>query len=415
MGSDLNHRRDRGGILLGVILLLVTLTVVRVGVGALVLRSRDARRARETRDLLGVAFQNTCLVNSWSPQASLQRDFSYQPAVPTVPLDPAHRTPAWDLAGLVVRERVGVSSQGQVVPEAFHGANAGRAWNGPYWAGPVDGAFRPLDAWGRPLQLRHVTLPVPGWLVYSLGANGADDTAPGSGSPGGDDLVHPSTPHAWSTPEVGTWRVNGAATGTAAEGFLLTDAVAERRGSVFWTLPKDARTLTLDFDLSLWGAGGDGLALVFADGAGGMTPGFLDQPYLGTWSGAWCGAHGLSPGSYLLAFDTAGHPYDPATPFLGLAVGGTGPQPGGPLPRTWLRTAAAPTLRVEAGIHVRVVTDLEPGTGRQRIHVFLDHGPAPMLMHVLPSGFLPAKAYIGFTAATGAAPDRQRVARISGL
>ena len=63
-------------------------------------------------------------------------------------------------------------------------------WNGPYWNGSVDGSNRPLDGWGRPLQLRWVS---SGWQVVSYGANGNYDSS-GFTSPQGDDLAYPVVP-----------------------------------------------------------------------------------------------------------------------------------------------------------------------------------------------------------------------------
>lgn len=54
-------------------------------------------------------------------------------------------------------------------------------WNGPYWAGPTDAVNRPLDGWGRPLQL---VVNGPAWQVLSAGPDGVAGTA--------DDLVFPA-------------------------------------------------------------------------------------------------------------------------------------------------------------------------------------------------------------------------------
>lgn len=57
-------------------------------------------------------------------------------------------------------------------------------YNGPYWTGSVING-KPVDGWGRPLELRIVG---GGWQVYSLGSNGIDNAF------GNDDLVYPPSP-----------------------------------------------------------------------------------------------------------------------------------------------------------------------------------------------------------------------------
>lgn len=63
-------------------------------------------------------------------------------------------------------------------------------WNGPYWTGAQNPAGLPLDAWGRPFQLRFIA---GGYQLVSLGENGVLDS-PGA-NPQVDDLVYPLPPN----------------------------------------------------------------------------------------------------------------------------------------------------------------------------------------------------------------------------
>ncbi len=81
-------------------------------------------------------------------------------------------------------------------PPAYgaNGALFNWGWNGPYWLGSVqvNGAQRiPVDAWGKPVQLR---LVAGGFQLISGGANGVVDTAAGAIGPTADDLVFPANP-----------------------------------------------------------------------------------------------------------------------------------------------------------------------------------------------------------------------------
>lgn len=63
-------------------------------------------------------------------------------------------------------------------------------WNGPYWTGSQSPAGMPLDAWGRPFQLRFIG---GGYQMVSLGPNGVLNS-PGQ-NPQVDDLVYPLPPN----------------------------------------------------------------------------------------------------------------------------------------------------------------------------------------------------------------------------
>lgn len=196
----MRRRRERGFALIVAILLAAILLIGVLGALHLGARRLDAQRTEATRRMLPEAFRAVFPYGVGQPGGatapSLYSDFGYRPDPPTAFLRGGDLTRAWDLKALVDRSSVGASDGTFAVPPSvFDGTNGGGSWNGPYWRGVVDGNNRPVDAWGRYLELRYVTAPTSGWIVHSAGANGKDDTTADSGEAGGDDLVFPAPPY----------------------------------------------------------------------------------------------------------------------------------------------------------------------------------------------------------------------------
>lgn len=182
-----NRARESGFGILGLVILIAAVLVAAMGIGALYVRDLDQQRALQTRRQLEAAFGSLFGGPTFSG-ANLWRDFGYSPTVPAPP--PGN----YSLTLLVRREAIGESDPAHASVVQFDGSNL-PAWNGPYYQGSTDPLGRPTDGWGRPLQLRYIsTTTPPGWQVFSLGANGADDTGNLS-PPRGDDLVFPVPPY----------------------------------------------------------------------------------------------------------------------------------------------------------------------------------------------------------------------------
>lgn len=175
--------------------LIAILLIAALALAPVAGRQLDAQRTAQTQRALPAAFRGIFPYPLGTPGADLRTDFGYAPAAPSAFLWAGDQTPSWDLLALTSRLAVGVSDAAHNPPAAFDGTNAGSAWNGPYWTGSVDGGMRPVDGWGRPFQLRYVTSPSAGWILFSAGANGVDNTASASGTPGGDDLIYPQPPY----------------------------------------------------------------------------------------------------------------------------------------------------------------------------------------------------------------------------
>lgn len=196
--------RQRGGVLLVMVVLLAGVLLAAVVVGVLFARQLNQQRALETQRRLETAFRGLFPFQQrvGMAKANMWSDFGYRPTSPGAP--PAN---AYDLRGMTSMSAVRLSDAandstlptptltqftGTVV--ASHLGNIG-AWNGPYWQGPVDSQGRPLDAWGRPIQLRWISTSTPaGWQVFSPGANGVSETG-NAATPSGDDQVHPRLPY----------------------------------------------------------------------------------------------------------------------------------------------------------------------------------------------------------------------------
>ncbi len=195
------RRGERGFGLVVALLLAAILLVAVIGGLHMGVKRLDAERTEATRRMLPQAFRGffpyTVDQPSGATGANLNTDFKYVPDVPTGFQRTGDATRSWDLRALVDRTQVGISDASFATPPpAFTGSEApGTTWNGPYWRGAVDGFNRPVDAWGRFLELRYVTSPSVGWIVHSAGANAKDDTVANSGTPSGDDLVFPMPPY----------------------------------------------------------------------------------------------------------------------------------------------------------------------------------------------------------------------------
>jgi hypothetical protein len=412
-----------GSILLPLVILLAAVLVGAVAMGVLALRQADQVRMVDTRHRLEIAFQALFPYPASRP-GNMVEDFGFNPIEAGRLVQAGYNTRGWFLQALMDPAAVGALDPAQNPPPAFGGYQG--AWCGPYWQQSLDNLNRPLDAWGRPLQLRWVTTPLAGWQVFSLGANGLDDTAADASTPAGDDLAYPLPPFNLPAP-ANYWQKNGYTLGTAQAGFSITDLSTDVEGSVFWTGLKDARTMDISFDMLIGGgSGADGLTLAFANAAEGMTPTFIDGNYLGVHYGAWEGANGLSANSYFVAFDTFRNPndfpppayFDPSASFIGISRGGSGVQPGGPPPLGWLATANYPGLRTFPNLlHVRVNTYLKPGNpnkGHQVVEVYMNN--VLTLTYTFGNAlFLPSSAYVGFTSSTGGANDYHNVYNIQGI
>lgn len=173
---------------------VAVLLIASVALGVVYGRNLNQQREVETRAKLAKAFQALFPGNE-NQRGNLNSDFGYNPTSPGAP-----PTSYYTLAGLVDRTAITTAGMGYATPSAFTGSfSLGAAspggWNGPYWTDPVDASNRPLDGWGRPLQLRYIsTSAPPGWQVFSLGANGRSDTGD-QASAQGDDLVYPNPPY----------------------------------------------------------------------------------------------------------------------------------------------------------------------------------------------------------------------------
>jgi hypothetical protein len=187
--------RQWGAVLLGVIILAALLLIGAATIGIIYVRQLNQQRQVQTRGHLETAFQGL-FPGNLRKRANLNSDFGYDPNVKYVP------PLGHDLRLLVDRARVvdsdTVTAHANVAQWSGTSTETTatlNAWNGPYWNGPVDGANRPVDGWGRPLQLRWIsTSTPPGWQVFSVGANGVSETGDAA-TPSGDDQVFPASPY----------------------------------------------------------------------------------------------------------------------------------------------------------------------------------------------------------------------------
>ncbi len=188
-------------------------------------------------------------------------------------------------------------------------------------------------------------------------------------------------------PAAGGWQINGAASllgGALGSQLQLTPVQAIVAGSAFWPTAIPSAGLAVSFDALLGGGtGGDGLALVLGDPAGGAVATSLGG------TGGGLGFAGI-PG-FAVALDTT----MPANNFVGLATnGGAG--------LTWLATSASvPSLR-SASHHVDVA--YAAGT----LTVSLDGAPVITKAVALPPSLL-----IGFSGGAGSLTDNHAVSNVT--
>lgn len=212
--------REGGGMLVAMAMMVAVALIFSVALGVVAARELNRQREVESRSRLEAAFRGTFPFPSppsthWprNERANLWRDITYQPVPPTTKLIASDLTNSWDLRALVNASAVGVSDPTHAtwtVNPIIFGVNAVLqpgsrdlgAWNGPYWNRSLDASGRPADAWGRPLRLRYISTGAnPGWQVFSVGANGADNTGNAS-PPLGDDLAFPIPPYTIPTKPV---------------------------------------------------------------------------------------------------------------------------------------------------------------------------------------------------------------------
>lgn len=186
---------QRGTVLLGVIVLAALLLIGTATIGVIYVRQLNQQRQILTHQFLETAFHGVFPGNERKVANNLFDDFGYSPAIPTTGGPPLN---FHQLRALTSRGAIGSSDPNHVGVLQFSGTPTNtsfNAWNGPYWTGPVDGQNNPVDAWGRPMQLRYISTSTPaGWQVFSSGANGVAETGD-SGTPSGDDQVFPTVPY----------------------------------------------------------------------------------------------------------------------------------------------------------------------------------------------------------------------------
>lgn len=337
--SNRMRLRQQGNVIV-IVVLMVGLLVLAVSVAApLFLRQQNQRNEIETRRRLETAFKALFMENQsrLNAKQNMWSDFGYNPTSPGLPPS------SWDLKCLVQRSSVGDSDASHASVLQFAGVLP--AWNGPYWQGPVDAQKRPIDAWGRHIQLRYITGSTPkGWQVFSPGANGLVETGNQASPPAGsDDLVYPLVPfepglniaplaigNGWQMNGEATWKTSSAShnsygiswttlvftfftrdtfvgTTIPGTGVILNTAAgnnennydgtygntANSAGSVFWPVVVDANNLTISFQCAAFGGcGGNGMALAIADADQGMTPSFCSASNT-TGYFSWGGTQGM--------------------------------------------------------------------------------------------------------------------------
>ena len=158
--------------------MVVTICVAAILAGMiapLAMKVVNQQREAKTREGLKAAFEGLFGAKD-RRMANQLADFGFAPTA--------------SLANLAVMVAKPTSGNWSTVPAYAQDATTGLFWgyNGPYWNGPVSSG-NPLDAWGRALRLKLTgASPNQTWQVYSVGANGVDETG------GGDDLVYPTAP-----------------------------------------------------------------------------------------------------------------------------------------------------------------------------------------------------------------------------
>lgn len=170
----------RGFTLIEAAVAIAVIAILAGAIAPLAVKAITQQREARTRDACKAAFE--ALFGAKERRvANLRADFGWNPSASQA-----------DLSALTSITGTGMPGSGtfnRTYAQDSQGLFWG--WNGPYWSGPTDGSNRPLDGWGRPLQLRWVN---SGWQVFSLGSNGTSDTGSGVSTPQGDDLGYPLVP-----------------------------------------------------------------------------------------------------------------------------------------------------------------------------------------------------------------------------
>jgi hypothetical protein len=188
-------------------------------------------------------------------------------------------------------------------------------------------------------------------------------------------------------PSAGGWTFNGSAALSGGEA-VLTGATNFQRGDAIWPTTTDPQNMTIEFDASIGGGtGGDGLTLFFADPSRGATPTSLGV------EGGGLGFSGI-PG-IAIALDEHQGPGAPSGNFVGISDGPTAKAED---VLHWLATANLTTPLQNATAHVKIVNSY----GVTTIYI----NGTEVLSQALT---LPASAYIGFSAGTGALNNRHAI------
>jgi len=176
--------RPQGFTLIEAAVAVGIIAILASAAAPLVMKALNQQRERTTRDGLKIAFE--AMFGSRERRvANMRADYGFDPAGSLADLGQMtnRRSPP---APYPLRYGIHNNS-------AFNWG-----WNGPYWTGPTrttGGTTAPLDAWGKPIQLRLVTGAFPGFQLISGGSNGRIDSVNSNNRvPQVDDLVFPEIP-----------------------------------------------------------------------------------------------------------------------------------------------------------------------------------------------------------------------------
>jgi hypothetical protein len=227
----------------------------------------------------------------------------------------------------------------------------------------------------------------PGYyMLFIVNSAGVPSVAP---------IVHVGAPDPAPTPlpdpSSGGWTLNGSA-GLSGSEVVLTPATGFQRGDAIWPAATDPRNMTVEFDASIGGGtGADGLTMFFADSSRGATPNSLGV------EGGGLGFSGI-PGD-AIALDEFQGQGAPSNDFAGITDGPASPNT--PDVLHWLATADLSAPIQDATTHVEVVN----AAGITTVYI---NGTQVLST---PLG-LPAGAYLGFSAGTGAVDNRHAISNV---
>ena len=249
-------------------------------------------------------------------------------------------------------------------------------------------------------------------VQFTAGEGGLDVTAPAdtsiappgyymlfvvdsAGVPSVAPIVHVAGPETAPTelpdPSAGGWTLNGSTTLNGSE-VVLTPAAEFQHGDAIWPTATEPRNMTVEFDASIGGGtGADGLTLFFADPSRGATPTSLGA------EGGGLGFSGI-PGDAITLDEFQG-PGAPSDDFAGITDGPTSPST--PDVLHWLATANLSAPIQNATTHVKIVN----AAGITTVYV---NGTQALSQPLA----LPASAYLGFSAGTGAVDNRHAISNV---